>query len=180
MDDIQLSEDLEVKSEITGQRDHAAEDLDADNIAAETNTDKLTEDKDQGCVQIQYPTVDLSVLEAFLTNSASMLVDNLGRQHAYDTISDCDKADPCESEKLEPARLDQLDKQQKQKFHDFEQHIVFTNLQNAFTEGSRMVHRRDLPSEPVNHQELKGHPFEERFHEDMEINIQQHKQQFKS
>ncbi len=43
-----------------------------------------------------------------------------------------------------------------------------------------MVHRRDLPTEPVNYRELKGHPFEERFPDNMEIHIQQHRQQFKS
>ncbi len=47
LEDIQLSEDLEVKLEITRQTDHKAEDLDADNIAAETDTDNLAEDEDQ-------------------------------------------------------------------------------------------------------------------------------------
>ncbi len=71
---------------------------------------------------MQYPTPYPSILEAFLANSASIPVDNLRRQHAYDTIADRDKADPCESEGVEPARLDQLDKQQKQRFYDFAQH----------------------------------------------------------
>ena len=47
LEDIQLSEDLEVKLEITRQTDHKAEDLDDDNIAAETDTDNLAEDEDQ-------------------------------------------------------------------------------------------------------------------------------------
>ncbi len=113
LEDIQLSEDLEVESEITRQTDHEAEDLDVDNIAAETDTDKLAEEEDQEWAQNQYPTTDSSVLEAFLANWASMPVDNLGRQHAYDTIADRDMADQCKSEGVEPARLDQLDKQQK-------------------------------------------------------------------
>ncbi len=45
--DIQLSEDLEVESGIIRKTDHVAKDLDADNIAVETDTDKLAEDKDQ-------------------------------------------------------------------------------------------------------------------------------------
>ena len=57
-----------------------------------------------------------------------MPVDNLGRQHAYHTIADRKKADQCKSEGLEPARQDQLDKQQKQKFYDFAQQRVPTNL----------------------------------------------------
>ncbi len=65
MEDIQLSEDLEVKSEITRRIDHEAEDLDADNIAAKINTDKLAEDEDQEWAQNKYPTPDPSVLKAF-------------------------------------------------------------------------------------------------------------------
>ncbi len=43
-----------------------------------------------------------------------------------------------------------------------------------------MVHRQDSPPEPVNHRELKGHPFEEQFCADMEIHTQQNRQQFQS
>ncbi len=109
-----------------------------------------------------------------------MPIDNLGRQYAYDTIADRDKTDECEFKGVEPARLDQLDKQQKQSFYDFAQPRVSTNLQNTFIAGSRIVHRRDLPSEPLKYREFKGHRFEKRFRSDMEIHIQQHRQQFKS
>ncbi len=47
LEDIQFSEDLEVESEITRQTDHKAEDLDANIIAAKTDTKKLAEDKDK-------------------------------------------------------------------------------------------------------------------------------------
>ncbi len=97
-EDIQLSEDLEVKSEISRQTNHEEEDLYADSIAAKTDTEKLAEEKDQQWAQNQYPTLDSSVLEVFLANSASMPVDNLGRQHAYNAIADRDKTDRCESE----------------------------------------------------------------------------------
>ena len=171
LEDIQLVEDLEVTSEITRQTDHKGEDRDADNIAAKTNTDKLAEDEDQEWAQNQYPTTDPSVLEAFLSNSASMPIDNLGRYHAYNTIADRDKADPSESEGVESARLDQLDKQQNQRFYDLAQHRVPSNLQNAFTADSRMVHEQDLQPEPVNYWELKGNPFEKQFRTDIEIHI---------
>ncbi len=59
------------------QIDQEAEVLDIDNIATETDTDKPAGNEDQEWVQNQYPTLDPSVLEAFLTNSATMLVDNL-------------------------------------------------------------------------------------------------------
>ena len=42
-----MSSLVEVESEITQQTDDEAQDLDADNIAAETDTNKLAEDKDQ-------------------------------------------------------------------------------------------------------------------------------------
>ena len=62
LEDIQLSEDLEVKSEIIRQTDHKTEDLYVDNIAAETDSDKLAEDEDQEWAQNQYSTLDFSVL----------------------------------------------------------------------------------------------------------------------
>ncbi len=152
LEDIQLVEDLEVESKVTRQKDDEVEDLHADKIAAEPDTDKLAENQDQKCAKEQYLSPGPSVLEAFQSNSASIPVDNLGRKHAYDTIADCNKADPCESEGIESARLDQLDKQEKQRFYEFAQHIVPTNLQNAFTAGSRIVQRRNLPPKPVNYQ----------------------------
>ncbi len=42
-----MSSLVEVESEITQKTDDEAQDLDADNIAAETDTNKLAEDKDQ-------------------------------------------------------------------------------------------------------------------------------------
>ncbi len=113
LEDIQLSEDQEVESEITRQTNHQDVDLDADNIAAKTDTDKPAEEEYQEWAQNQYSTPDSSVLEAFLTNSVSMPVDNLERQHAYDIITDRDKAYQGESEGVESTRLDQLDKKQK-------------------------------------------------------------------
>ncbi len=70
-----------------------------------------------------------------------MPVDNLRRQYAYNTIADRDKAYPCESEGVDPTRLEQLDKQQNQSIYNFAQHRVHTNLQNAFNVGTRMVHK---------------------------------------
>ena len=122
LEDIQLSENLEVAWEITRQTDHKAEDPNADNISAKTDTDKLAEDEDPKWTQNKYPIPDPSFLEAFLANSASLLVDNFEREYTYDTISNRDKANLCKSEGVELARLDQLDKQQKQSIYDFAQH----------------------------------------------------------
>ncbi len=43
-----------------------------------------------------------------------------------------------------------------------------------------MVQRQDLLPEPVNHRELKGHQFEKKLRRDMQIRIQELKQQLKS
>ncbi len=180
LEDIQQSENLEVKWEITRQTDQKAEGFDADNITPKTDTDKLAEDEDQECPQNKYQTPDHSVMEAFVANSASIPVDVLGPQHAYNTIADRDKADLCESEGVEPARLSQVDNQRKQKFYDFARDKIFINLQNVFTAGSRMAQRRDLSPELVNYRELKGHPLDERFRTDMEFHIKQRREQLKS
>ncbi len=178
--DIQLRKDLEVESEIPGQTNDEAEDGDADNIAHKTDTNILAEGEDQRRAQSQYPTSDPSVLEVFFANSDIMPVDNLRRHHTHNTIADRDKVDLCESEGVKPARLDQLEKQQKQKFYDFAKYRVPIYLQNAFTLGARMVDRQYLSPEPVNYRELKGHPLEKRFFSDIEIHIQKQRQQFKS
>ena len=47
LEDIQLGDDLKVKSEITGQTDNETENLNAENIAAKTDTNKLAESKEQ-------------------------------------------------------------------------------------------------------------------------------------
>ena len=47
LEDIQLSEDLEVESEIPHWTDHEGEDLDVNNFVAETDTDKPAENEDQ-------------------------------------------------------------------------------------------------------------------------------------
>ncbi len=47
LEDIPLGDDLKVKSEITGQTDNETENLDAENIAAKTDTNKLAEGKEQ-------------------------------------------------------------------------------------------------------------------------------------
>lgn len=47
LENIQLSEDLEVKSNIICQINHNIKDLNTNNIAIKTNTDKRAEDKNK-------------------------------------------------------------------------------------------------------------------------------------
>lgn len=111
-----------------------------------------------------------------------MPVDDFDHPHTYEAIPCHDKADPLKSEGVEPAKLDQLFKQQNQRFYTFAHHRIPTKLQTAFVAGVKTtkVNRQDLLLEPVNYQELKGHLFEEHFRADMKSHIWQHRQQFKS
>lgn len=45
LEDIQLGKDLKVKSNVTCQINHNIKDLNTNNIAVKTNTDKLAKDK---------------------------------------------------------------------------------------------------------------------------------------
>ena len=81
---------------------------------------------------------------------------------------------------MESAKLDELNKTQKQRFYNFAHLKIPNNLQNAFVTGSRVIHRPDLMSEPGHYRELKYYLFEDRLYTDIVIHIQQHKQQFKS
>ena len=79
LENIQLNNNLQVKSERNSQTDHTGEDLDADNIAGKTDTNNLAEHENQKWVQSQYLTHESSVLKAFLANLSRIPVDNLGR-----------------------------------------------------------------------------------------------------
>lgn len=138
LEDIQLSEDLEIESAITRQTDHEAEDLDAENAVTETEhaADKLAEDEDQEWAQNQYPTPDPSVLEVFLANSVSIPVIN-DAPIGYQDATSYRITDPFESEGVEPARLDQLDRQQRQRFYDSAQH----HLQGNYAQGKMLRER---------------------------------------
>ena len=124
-EDIQLGEDPEPL--ISHQADHEMDDLDVDANDAE----KQAEIDDFEWAEGQYPSPDPSILGAFLANSVGLPVENLF----------VDDADPYESEGVdqsledsvaatatlyeeyrtipEPAVMDQLEKQQNERFYDF-------------------------------------------------------------
>lgn len=55
-------------------------------------------------------------VKTFLANFTNILVNNLECQDAYSTIANCNKADLYKSKRVKLAKLNQLDKQQKQNF----------------------------------------------------------------
>ena len=52
------------------------------------------------------------------------------------------------SSNIEPAILDQLEKQQNDRFYDFDQYRIHSNLQTAFIADTK-VYRQNLPSESL-------------------------------
>ena len=55
------------------------------------------------------------------------------------------------SPSIEPAILDQLEKQRNDRFYDFDQYQILSKLQTAFITGIK-VNRQNLPSEPISYQ----------------------------
>ena len=136
IEDIQLGEDVDVDPEplISHQADHEMDNLDVDADDAK----KQAEIDDFAWAEGQYPSPNPSILGAFLANSVGLPVENLFM----------DDADPSESEGVdqsldqslknsfvaatatlykeyrsipEPAVMDQLEKQQNERFYDFSQ-----------------------------------------------------------
>lgn len=134
-EDIQLGEhetEMESAPSISHQADHEAEDLDD----AVTDAEKQAEDDDLEWAQDQYPSPDPSIFEAFLTNSVSLPVEvadsfeyegvDLSHENSFAfaaTSASSEEKDCASSKKktdfLEPAVVDQLEKQQNDRSNDF-------------------------------------------------------------
>lgn len=99
---------MKVKSKITCQTNYKAKDLNTDNIAIKTNTNKLAEDKNKKWAHNQYSTSNFLVLRTLLANLASLLVNNFKCQHIYNIIANSNKINLYKFEKIELAKLDPL------------------------------------------------------------------------
>ena len=140
------------------QIDHEDEDLD-ENLE---ESEQQAKDKDDQQAKQQYPTPDSTMLETFLANSIRIPVE----RHQLGCFSaDCLKSkgviaenevlqsvfdESTSSPSIEPAILDQLEKQQNDRFYDFDQHRIPSKLQTAFIAGTK-VHRQNLPPEPISY-----------------------------
>src|SRR6266436_2742762 len=78
----------------------------------------------------------------------------------------------------EPAVIDEIRRQNEDRFYDFHQHRVPQTWHTAFQEGSS--HQRDAPPPPKNFREVTGHQYEAQFRESMEGHIKEHVNLFKS
>ena len=79
---------------------------------------------------------------------------------------------------IEPATIDEIERQQTERFFDFQQFRVPQIWQTAFQAGR--YHKREVPPAPKNYRELKGHRFEQQFRLEMDKHINEHINQFKS
>jgi hypothetical protein len=79
---------------------------------------------------------------------------------------------------IEPAIINEIERQQTEKFFDFQQFRVPQIWQTAFQAGR--YHKREVPLAPKNYRELKGHRFEQQFRLEMDKHINEHINQFKS
>jgi hypothetical protein len=79
---------------------------------------------------------------------------------------------------LEPAFLQELEKQKNERFYDFNQYRIPQVWQTSF-ETARYF-RNDQPIAPKNYRELKGHKFEKQFREAIEQHIYEHRNVFNS
>lgn len=188
-----MPEDVDVMPSIAHQNDQEAEDLDAF-----PETEKQAIDDDLAWAEHQYPSPNPSILEAFLANSVSLPVENadssesegVDQSHeisfAATATEESDNSTKVDNlEPPEPAVLSQLQQQQDDRFYDFSQHRVPSKLQTAFSAGLHRpaaigIHRRDLPPEPANYRQLKGHQYEKQFCENMEEHMREHRVQFRS
>ena len=102
------------------------------------------------------------MLETFMANAIKMPIEH---QHLDSSSTDSLKSEglvadnqvlesvldkSTSSPTIESAILDQLKKQQNNRFYDFNQHQIPSKLQTAFIAGIK-VHKINLPSKPSNY-----------------------------
>lgn len=160
-EDIHLGEDvkdMELESTITHQADHEMDNLDTDAVVNKDNLEKQAEIDDFAWAEGQYSSPDPSILGAFLANSVGLPVENLFVEPDFcksEEVKDLSHKNSSELENSfvaattrktrtlydehwsipEPVVMDQLEKQQNERFFDFSQLRVPTKIQTAFTAG---------------------------------------------
>ena len=158
-----MREEVELAPAISYQNDYETEgfdiDVNANEVEANDNNLALAED--------QYPTPDPSVLKAFLVNLVGLSVENsslfesngVDCSHKKLFIATTAKKEPkyCS---LEPAVMIQLEKQQNDRFYDYNQCQIPFKLQTAFVVG---IYQQNIPPKIANYRCLKEHPFEKKF-----------------
>lgn len=160
-----------VGEEIGNQADQEDEDI---MDLEEEETTLEVEDK----AGTAYQTPPASV---FLANSSNLPVKSEGVDEPNLPTEETryEFPDLPDSFQIEPAILDELKRQQNERFFDFEQRRTRSKLNSAFIAGAR-IHKRELPQAPRSYRELKDHPLRAQFEEDMRKHLREHEEVFKS
>jgi hypothetical protein len=144
------------------------------NDREEVEDDEMDIDKDPG---IAYPTPEPSVhfgdISLPVRPEGVKMMESAFAIHTKELIPDLPT--PLD---IEPAVLSEIERQQNERFFDYHQYRVPQVWQTAFQAGR--YHKRDVPPEPRNYRELKGHRFEQEFRREMEKHINEHLNQFKT
>lgn len=169
MEDIQLVKDSQVSKRIPTiirQANHKDEDFDVNSKESE----QQAKNNNEQWIEQQYSTPDLIILEIFIANSiripiesqqlSSFSIDSLKFEVVatqikvlqlvfYESILSCI---------IEPAILDQLEKQQNDRFYYFNQYQIPSKLQTAFIVSNK-VHKQNFLLESSNYQQLNPYTF---------------------
>lgn len=150
------------------------------NDREEIRDDEMDVDEDSGttepALKSAYPTPPPSIhhfdISVPVRSEGVKMMESTFAIQPDKSISDLPNPD------IEPALIDEIKRQQTERFYDYHQFRVPQVWHTAFQAGR--YHKRDVPPPPKNYRELKGHRFEQQFREEMEKHINEHVTQFKS
>ena len=150
------------------------------NDREEVENDEMRIDEDSGAAEPAWkstyptppPSVHLTDISVPVKSEGVKKIESTFAIQPDESIPDLPSPD------IEPALIDEIKRQQTERFYDYHQFRVPQVWHTAFQAGR--YHKRDVPPPPKNYRELKGHKFEQQFREEMEKHINEHLNQFKS
>jgi hypothetical protein len=172
LDDVQLKED---GSDVEDAED--IQDINGIKDINEKGPEPIWNDSDSAPYPIPEPTIESSFLTGI---DLAMPVRSEGVKLAANLVVLPDRITPdlLEIPEYEPAVIDGIQQQNKDRFYNFHQYRVPQTWHTAFQAGS--THWRDTPSPPKNFWEVTGYRYEAQFKESMEGYIKEHVNLFKS
>lgn len=168
MEDIQLGESDGFAEESTSRPS-----IEDERVMPQSDNVDVEEKDDGWKPEDQYPTPAESDIEAFLSRAVNIPVQpaSLSANLPVET-----EGVQWEDTMIEPAIVDELNKQQSDRYFDFKQYRVPSKLQTAFVAGMK----KSLPPPPQNYKQLRNHPYEKEFQASIDEHLRQHREQFNS
>lgn len=77
---------------------------------------------------------------------------------------------------IESTILNELKKQQNNKFYNFKQYHISSKLNTVFIANLK-IYKQNLPPKPANFRQLKGYAFKKQFQKNMKSHIREYKMQ---